>query len=170
MTDNPFRMSPGAYRRALGRRAAASATTSNDKRLIPTVGLLACTGRVSIRRFMDDFEQVALVGLGLPALAGAQAQATVLAPAAAIADSSQARLLHQWRHWAASFSPRASPVTDTCGAYASLRHKGSVTFLAGSGTSNPIVRKVAVRNDQTLFFTLTTAVSGYTDQRMPTLV
>lgn len=110
--------------------------------------------------------RAALVGLGLLALAGAQAQATVLAPGAAIAGSSQASLSQQWWNWAASFPPSASPVTDTTGAYASLGDQGSVFFLAGAGTTDPIVRNVTVRNDQTLFFPLINAVSGYTDQQM----
>lgn len=110
--------------------------------------------------------RAALVGLGLLASAGAQAQATVLAPGADIAGSSQASLSQQWWNWAASFPPSASPVTDTTGAYASLGDQGSFFFLAGAGTTDPIVRNVTVRNDQTLFFPLINAVSGYTDQQI----
>lgn len=115
----------------------------------------------------SSLQQAVLVGLGLFAWAAAEAQATVLlSPGATIAGSSQASLSQQWWNWAASFSPSASPVTDTTGAYASLGDRGSIFFFSGSGTSDPIVRNVTVRNHQTLFFPVITVVSGYTDQQI----
>jgi PEP-CTERM motif len=126
----------------------------------------ATTGTIMMNFRHTQLMQAVFVGLGLFALAGAQVQATVLAPEAAIAGSSQASLSQQWWNWAASFPPSASPVTDTTGAYASLGDQGSVFFLSGAGTTDPIVRNVTVRNDQTLFFPLVNAVSGYTDQQI----
>jgi len=110
--------------------------------------------------------QAALVGLSLLASAGAHAQTTVLAPKTAIAGTDQASLSQQWWNWAASYPPSANPITDTSGAYASLGDQGSTFFLAGANTSDPIVRNVTVRNDQTLFFPLINVVSGYTDQQI----
>jgi PEP-CTERM motif len=124
------------------------------------------TGSIMITFRGTHLLQAAIVGLGLLASAGAQAQATLLAPGAAIAGTSQTSLSQQWWNWAASFPPSASPVTDTTGAYASLGDQGSVFFLSGAGTTDPIVRNVTVRNDQVLFFPLINAVSGYTDQQI----
>ena len=108
----------------------------------------------------------AVVGIVMLVAAPAYSQTSVLSPADNIAGVDQATLSQQWWNWAAAYPLSGNPLLDTTGALASLGDKGSYFFLAGAFTTDPVVRNVTLRNDQTLFFPLANVVDGYTDQQI----
>jgi hypothetical protein len=114
-----------------------------------------------------SFSLSAIAGICVVLAAPASAQTSILPSGEPIGGVDQATLSQQWWNWALSYSPAVNPLLDTTGVFASLGDQGSHFFLAGAVfTTDPIVRNVTVRNDQTLFLPLINTFAGYTDEQM----
>src|SRR5687768_16621403 len=85
--------------------------------------------------------------------------AGVLSPDAVVAGKTQSEWSAAWWQWALPYPAGQNPLTDTTGALASLGDRGSVFFLAGTTSPQPVVRSVTVREDQFLFFPVINAVA-----------
>ncbi len=82
----------------------------------------------------------------------------LLAPTATVASFSQGYLSAQLMQWGFSFASAVNPLLDTTGANSALGDQGKYFFLASSLSSDPVVRSVTVRTDQTLVFSPTTSI------------
>lgn len=76
----------------------------------------------------------------------------LIAPTAAVASYSQSFLSAMQAQHEFSFPAATSPLMDTTGANSASGDQGKFFFLSASLSSDPVVRSVTVRSDQTLVF------------------
>lgn len=103
-----------------------------------------------------------LIGLAsatLMAISAAPALAQqLIAPNAPVANLSQSYIAAQFGQWAMKYPSDNSPLLDGTGAKSAAGDQGSYFFLGGSWGTDPVVRNVTVRTDQTLVINLTSVI------------
>lgn len=123
-------------------------------------------GFVMVSAHQHTLAGLAVIGIALLVPGFASAQTHLMSPTSTVVGTDQATLSQQWWNWATSYTPAENPINDATGAFASKGDQGAYFFLAGSGSTNPVVRSVTLRNDQTLYFPLFNVVDGYTDEQI----
>lgn len=79
------------------------------------------------------------------------ASAQLIPPDQSVAGQSQLSLAQQWCRWNITQSVATNPLLDNTGAQAFRGDQGSVFFLSGDLTPNPIVRVITVPAGEPLF-------------------
>lgn len=82
------------------------------------------------------------------------AQAGVLAPGSVYDGKTLAEWSGEWNKYVYSLPEFPGPLSDTTGENANLNQSGSVFFLVGTFTGEPVTRKISVNENQLLFLPL----------------
>lgn len=100
-----------------------------------------------------------LATAALLALAANATQAQqLIAPNVPVGSLSQSDIAAQFGQWVMNYPLASSPLLDATGAHSAVGDQGSYFFLGGSFASDPVVRNVTVRSNQTLVINLTSVI------------
>lgn len=89
-------------------------------------------------------------------LDGPGAAPQVFAPHSTVAGATLGEWSARWWQWAASIPAAVNPILDTTGADASQGQSGPVFYLAGSGSTDPVVRNIQLPAGKFAFFPMVT--------------
>ena len=124
-------------------------TTSTAEPRIHPLKLYNSTQMKSIRNtLLSVLPALALTVNLLPAQAG------VLAPGSVYDGKTLAEWSAEWNKYVYSIPEFQGPLWDTTGEKASINQSGSVFFLVGTFTGEPVTRKITVNENQSLFLPL----------------
>jgi hypothetical protein len=97
-----------------------------------------------------------LLGLGVALEAQAQSIPEIAPISSIPAGQTYGRWAAEWWQWALGVPAERNPVLDTTGEFCAERQVDEVWFLAGSFSSDPVVRACQVPAGKSLFFPLIT--------------
>ncbi|MEJ6001690.1 PEP-CTERM sorting domain-containing protein [Paucibacter soli] len=109
---------------------------------------------IIVKRTLIGLASATLLAIGTGPVLAQQ----LIAPDAPVAQLSQSYIAAQFGQWAIKYPADSNPMLDDSGANAAAGDQGAFFFLGGSFTTDPVVRNLTVRTDQSLVINLTSVI------------